>query len=382
MYTSIVFQRIDVEVDSSLVSDLYYFLTQLKRPIKTTIVPLQPKLVDQTSKIISCNWLEMSSIDMILRYNRKGGRNATIHQMMKYLKYVPSIKEGRILLPGIVISGLQDSVKEISQKVFIEYKTAAFNQILQMLGTKGKILSTFGITSMVADMLGIKMCSDMSSDISRLIETQRDTFDNRRELNGVFSQQSLNALVELIKNASLTPSSLTMGLIENVNFGMQNKVLNGAGFGKGVLALFTGSVNPLKDVGLMVGVSRKRYPRAFLNNGIGVFDESVSKFQSFVQKDIQNETIRLAIKGDTQNVFITDTNIYLVSNDNKIRYMRIADLILLKVEGKFVVVKGVNSKEEVKLETENEEEAVRIELALSSMRNMIRLFGFSLLVES
>jgi hypothetical protein len=93
-YASVTVQRIDIDLDSTFLSDLYFLSTAITKPIKLSMSARLPNLKAEEGvrKLISIQWLEMSPISATFNYYRSSGRPAIHHDILHYLKYVPSVK--------------------------------------------------------------------------------------------------------------------------------------------------------------------------------------------------------------------------------------------------------------------------------------------------
>lgn len=103
-YVSANIQRMDVALDSAMLSDIYYLIDEVFQSAPQVIAPLMPAPNIHTGKLINLNWLELSPLFINLTYNGKTSRPTTIKPMMKYFKYIPCIKDGKMLLPGLVLA--------------------------------------------------------------------------------------------------------------------------------------------------------------------------------------------------------------------------------------------------------------------------------------
>ncbi|KAK8891147.1 hypothetical protein M9Y10_028353 [Tritrichomonas musculus] len=324
-YCSIIFQRIDVEIDSTFLSDVYYILNELTKKLKTTIKPQQKIEKNDSSSVSTFNWLEMSPINILLHYNRKSGRQTRVHKLLSYLKYIPSLSNGKLLLPGVIAANVSDTPSAINEKIMNEYKTQAFNQLIQMLGSGGKLMTAFGVTNLIAEALGVKIESELSNDIQKFSSTETQMeFDNRRKVNGAFSQESLDALSSTIGKAHFRPSEIINKIKsqQTENIGLKTKSVSNNGGGQGVLGVLTKLSNDaLSNVPRMDKTARKRVPRAYPNNTISKFDEKISRAQNLIQalsQQERTEVIRIACRSAKQQfVCITDTFVYIIREDFK-----------------------------------------------------------------
>lgn len=415
LYCSINMQRIDIELDSTFVSDVYYMIKRLTKPKKPLIQPQQAIEKNDSSSIVTCNWLEMSPIYFLIQYLRKSGRKARVHQLFPYLKYIPSLTNRKMLLPGVIVANVSDTMDIINDKITNEYKTQAFHQIIQMLGGGGKLMSAFGVTNMIAEMLNVKIVSDLSSDIKQFSSTDCQVeFDNRRTVNGAFSQESIKSLFEIVEHARIKPSDVLTGLkmLENKDIGIKTKPVSNNGGGQGVLGVLTKTAsNLMSNIGRMEKVNRIRVPRAYPNNMISKFDEKISIAQNIIQFNPSSdkkriEVIRITAESVTQQfVCITDYFVYVFLNDFQGIEHKFDIKLIGKLETKDNVVtlernvnmipqtksksKSKNQSEEsndtepneclCQLQAKNEEEAHRIIGFLKSQKIVLETFGISLL---
>ena len=112
-------------------------------------------------------------------------------------------------------------------------------------------MTAFGVT--VAQMLGLQLESELSSEIKKFARHESEVFDNRKD--------------HVHKNAggphdTYQPTSYSQGRLLN------NDDIRKKPSGRGVIGILskTKSSAQLKDVGHMEGVTRMRIPRAFAYN--------------------------------------------------------------------------------------------------------------------
>ena len=309
-YASVEIQRIDIDLDATFVSDIYHITTDILKPIKQVVSPrAMSNRHDNTSKVVSFTWLEMTPIFAWLKFRKNTGRPG-VRKMLKYLKYVPAIN-GKMLLPGVIITQITDTVKATSDKIVGEYKTAAFRQLISILGGGGKLMTAFGVTATVAQMLGIQMESELSDEIKKFSRHESEVFDNRKELSGPFSQETLTALANLTRAHPIPNSAFIAGLLQNADIGLRTKQA-----GQGVIGLLskTKADSVVKDAGHMEGATRVRLPRAFLNNELDVYDAQLSKAQSCIQQTHIDERIRMEGAACDGKFCVTDLYVYLLDD--------------------------------------------------------------------
>jgi hypothetical protein len=381
-YASVTVQRIDVEFDSTFLSDLYFLSTAIMKPIKLSMSARMPTLKGEegVGKLISIHWLEMSPIYANFNYHRSSGRPAILHDILHYLKYVPSV-HGSMVLPGLIMTQVADCFGDIREKVVSEYKTAAFFQIIEMLGKRGRLMSTFGVTALIAQGLGIKLTSELSSELSQFLRHESRRFDNRKEVHGCFSRESLTSMSQRLKDCGLIDSNLINGLLATIDMGLKIKAS-----GDGIFGLISKLPSPAPKVRLAKVVTRQRVPRAFLNNRIGQFDAQISEAQLFLQSLVKNEKIRMRAVIDRDIVCCTDHFVFILDQGLTRTRARIPILSLDVAEKRLgtdewaVILTVKGSKERVRVQCENEEHAQRIRTYLQSQAQVAEMFGRSLLV--
>lgn len=371
-YISTLMQRIDILVDSSFLSDAINMSMKLAKPIKLPIQPVMRKKendMDSNDTVVTYNWLEVSPIFLLMNYKNLTGRPTTIDKMIYVMRFIPSIATTKIMFPGVVIAHITDRLDFIIEKVSNDYKTAALEQVLESLGTSGKILTTFGVTATIAEKLDIQMKSELtniSSTIDNLQAVTSEEFDNRREINGYFSQETLSALQASIEATHLRQSTVIQSVL-GLNNGEQsstndNSVANdlmirdftGSGFGHGIVGVLKKTtIDTMDDVKVMSGVERKRVPRAFPSNRIEQFDEGICIAQMVIQTYEKNfEKILLTTKNDEtgEYVCVTREAIYFILHtlDTISRKIKIKDIKSMRIDASQVVVEyGILKNTEV-----------------------------------
>ncbi|OHT12439.1 hypothetical protein TRFO_17707 [Tritrichomonas foetus] len=414
-YASAVFQRVDALLDSAFISDFIYLFLALLKPFKTTIGPQQKSIlsksgstnnlssnIDEKVLSINLNWLEMSPIYVLFGYNRKSGRVARVHNMFSILKYIPSLSPDKLLLPGVLVAHVDSDPNSISERISSEYKTAAFKQILLMLGKTGSLLTTFGVTSSIAELLGVKIESNnMITNFDQFSSINSEEFDNRKDVYGPFSTAALRNLHKTIINSKLNRSDIVITLANaSVSNSQTNAKSNDNQTGKndchntsanvdkiglslrelagnnGVLGVMTKtSINPQTNLRHMAKTQRKRVPRPFLNNTIEPFDEKLAQ----AQKTLKNDRIKMSGIIDNHLTVITDKHIIVLStNLQQIRFTYdFAALDSLKQEGK--IIHFTVKKDSRQIECENEEKTEIMYSFIQSQRLMILMFEKSLI---
>lgn len=311
-YVNATMQRIDAAFDASFISDCFQMAKGLMKPIETAIAPAQARIKPSESTV-HINWLEISPIYICASF--KGGyskRPPLFGPIPWYIKLIPSISSARILLPGIVIAHLTDRLKETREKVTGDYKSAAFSQILSILGISGRIMQSFGIADSIARILRIRMHSDLvdigdasnamitgepslANEPNSLNAFEGTSFDNRRQVLGPFSHHSLSLIMGKIESLDIKVSQTIHRILsgfgsnnesEMQQIGIKIKMVPGCGFGYGVFGILTKpTINPMPKLLPMAGISISRMPRAYPNNHIGKYSLFLSKAQAVIMKN-------------------------------------------------------------------------------------------------
>lgn len=344
-YFALNIQRMDVNVDRSFISDWINLSSLMKLDSVHSIKSRTPVILNQ-KRLFSFRYFEFAPTFLVLSYNRKTSRPRMLGKSSRFLKFVPSIKSRKMILPGIILSRITDRIGSIQTKLIDDYKTAAFNAIIGMLGGGGKILKVFGITSAIASSLNIKMKSDMTthlshskrkrmkkhtsvSDLANKSETNVDLFDiskfdniSEDEFSNCFSYEALSQLTKLINDNSMNSSPLIQFImhkfseitekeidIMNSNktqkridkkltklqnkknhiiqqAGFKFKIMPGIEYDRGVAGVLTKELNdPLENVVPMSSCHRIREIRTFAGAKISAFDPEIAMAQKII---IQN----------------------------------------------------------------------------------------------
>lgn len=384
-YISMLMQRIDIQIDSSFLSDAINMSMKLAKPIKIPIHPVKAKKLLKNSSndsIVTYNWLEVSPIYMLFIYKNLTGRPTSISPMFYPMRFIPSIATTKIMFPGIIVAHITDRLNFIIEKVSNDYKTAALEQVLESLGTSGKILTTFGITATIAEKLDIPMKSeltDISTSLQNFQSVKSEEYDNRKEINGYFSQETLSALQTSIKEFNLRSSSTIENVLtlnessESSNSDSDNKISStpavqtqenngrlmirdfpGSGFGHGIVGVLKkATIDIMTDVKVMSGIERKRVPRAFPNNRIEKFDEEICTVQTTIQmygKTFEKILMKTKNKVKGDYVCITERAIYFIPQPlDKVRVkIKIKEIKAIRIDGNSITIEyGILKKPEV-----------------------------------
>jgi hypothetical protein len=374
-YASASFQRMDIAIDASFLSDTYFLLAALAQPDRGEATARLPR-PEKSETIVSVHWLEMSPIYAVFRFTRTSTRIQRSRERVRLLRFVPSI-DGRLLLPGVVAARLSDSPGEIFGKIVAEYKTAALQQIITMLGSGGKLMSTLGVTGLIAQALDIKLTSELGTEISQFARAEHEEFDNRRELRGAFAEDSLRSIKASLGKQGMTESDLINGLLANADVGL--KLIAS---GQGLFGLLSKStVDAMSNLQIMDASTRKRVPRAFLKNRIEKYEATISMVQVIIQKVKPAETIRITAKAGRHTACCTEHYVFVLNEELT------AVAFMLAIGDGDVSVCGVaievrprsRTSDAIVLTCSGLEEREEIKTYLASQATMIRMFRTSLI---
>ncbi|OHT11685.1 hypothetical protein TRFO_03923 [Tritrichomonas foetus] len=323
-YLSINIQRIDIDVDCSFISDIINLIPSLsiKKNVHE-IKPAKPKKIGTKSDLVTIKWLDIIPPYLLLHYHRKTKRPVILGNIHNYFTKIPSIKSGKMLLPGVVISQLTDRIESIATKLVDDYKTAAFNQILEMLGSGGKLIKRLGIASVIASALSISMTSDMTQDLDINKELLNSLeYDNRKMVtlrHGCFSEQSLSDLFRITTEHDMKISPLVLKILTNEYSGLKMKLIPGFGYGRGIAGIMTKPMNDrMPQIAPMSEILRVRNPRAFPEYQISPFNQEIAAAQTIIYKSGGiNEKMRVLSKVSKSKkiIIMTDTALYLFTSD-------------------------------------------------------------------
>jgi len=389
-YASIATRRLDVQIDSSMISDIYSII-QLLSIEKSHVISPKKKRVKGSGldDITTLGWVEISPIFISFSYNKTSSRPPSYGPALKYLKFIPSIKSQKLLLPGIIMAQTTDRPKKIFERLKSDYKTALFHQVISSLGVSGKIMNSFGVSGAIASMLNIKLVSEMSSEVPSFARLEEAIFDNRKEINGWFSQQTLMSLCIMLESFQIPPSDLILRLLAGADVGLQMKASPGCGFGNGILGVVTKASIDTSPLPYILDENfRRRMPRAFPNNEIAIYDEAISLSQNLIQRRgthemSHSEKIRIILKciKSNNNICISDHFVFILSQNldhimNEVLMSQIQSVI---IQSSDVTIEGKLSSEKLLFRCKNEEFAMKVKIFIDSQRKMIMIFGRTML---
>ena len=407
-YVSAVFQRLDVLIDASFVSDFIYLFLGLLKPFDYSIKPLNKIMDDDTSiknlkqhSDINIKWAEMSPIYIYIGYNRKSGRETSVHKMFPVLNYIPSLSPGNLILPGIIMNNIECVANDIFDNISSEYKTASFNQIIKMLGRTGTLLTTFGITSTIAEVLGVKLKADKSkygNDLNRSLSI--NSLQNIKQLISSYQMTNPSILSLILKTniqkekaektlqeshiESLVPNNIT----RNIHASLQSLYHLGISLSSvsnhGKLGVITkANIDPQNQIAHMGLTKRRRVPRAFLNNRIEIFNKRLSQAQNCINR-LKKGRIRMSGMIDENLTVLTDRFIIVLNQncDNIIFQYDIMNLQKLNYENNCVMFFAKEMKKDETMKTivcSSQENATIMNSFLQSQRLMLLTFNTSLI---
>ena len=236
--------------------------------------------------------------------------------MLKYFKYIPSISNLNILLPGLVVAHVSNTIDGIVDKITGDYKTIAFKQILDGLGVSGRIMTTFGIADIIAQALHIEKQTSLTEESSEFSRSETEVFDNRKEISGCFSQQALTQLSKRLESCEIETSVLIRQLLEGKETGLSVKTMPGRGFGHGVFGVLTrATMDTMQGIGVMQNIKRERLPRTFPGGHISVFDREISNALILIHKQgkkFHDQRIYLAFRCIASSEYICITDKYII----------------------------------------------------------------------
>jgi hypothetical protein len=240
-------------------------------------------------------------------------------------------------------------------------------------------MSTFGVTSLIAQGLEIKLASDLSSELSQFSRDENEPFSNRKAVSGLFSQQALTSMKNSLAKYRLKESEVINGVLANVDVGLKLKASGGGLFG----LLSKTSLDAMAGVGLMEEIRRKRMPRAFLNNRIDRFDPMISEAQLFIQKTKPAERIRMTGRVNDKILCCTNQYLFLLDKDltSVLQMINITDIELGVFEHRVleIVVRVRGKKETILVTCEDQGQMDAMRVYLMSQLIMIKFFNRSMI---
>ena len=384
-YMQINFQRIDINVDKSFISDCIKLATSID---VSTVHPIEPARTTSSSPgLVTFGWLEITPPFILLNYNRKTKRPPLFDHIPFYFKFIPQIKSGKMLLPGILIMHLTDRIESIFGKIAGDYKSQVFTQALKLLSAKGPILKGI-IAPLFASKLKLSSKSELTSyenlsEPSKLsiLAKGEGVYDNYKNVSGCFSQNSLLLLITKIMEHQMNVSPLISKALENKETGLLFKMIPGFGYGHGIVGVLTKPLNDtLSKIQVMEGATRQREPRAFPDYKISQFNFSLANAQNIIFKKCGlKEKIKTTSisKKDKNIILISESSLYLFSADYQelLMEIKITDIARIKSDDKDLIIIMKNGKQVQLLFSSNG----ALNFFISQFR-MIKIFNESLIL--
>ena len=343
----------EISSDPSFISDIMFITKDLDVTQPRKIMPKSPQENAMSkSKPVTCNWIEVSPLYMMMSVKTLTGRSS-VYPMNGLMRLIPNVFPFRLLVPGIVIAQITDQIHLIVDKVSSDYKTALLEQALAALGTSGKMLTAFGVTATIAEKLNISLNSQLTDSIQNYASATDESFDNRREVFGCFSEETLNGISNMLRENELRPSAIIDGVQEGEDVGLKIRELPSSGFGHGIAGVIgKTTIDTLDDVKIMEGSQRVRTPRAFPGRVIDSFNPEISAAQTTIQqsdKSFKKIEIAATKAGENEYVCLTETYLFELEVEKaKVKTkIKFEDIKSIQVDGPVLEIKyGVFNKVE------------------------------------
>jgi hypothetical protein len=286
-----------------------------------------------------------------------------------------------MLLPGIVVAHITDRPDALAAKISADYFAVAFQQAVRLLGTGGKLLAHFGVTTKIASALKISLATDLSAEVGKFSRRSSDGFINVTETNAGFSRESLRHLALHVRAAELNPTATIGRLMHGTETGLKMKRISGFGHGHGLVGVLTLAPDRI-PAGHEAG--SRRPPRAFPHNKISEYDECIAIAQKTIAGRIEpRDRIRVAERCNRTDRFLccTDTSVFLLSPGlRRIKAeCRIADLQRCGVKEHSILHLEFSKPPPVMVSFANAESAHDALWYLTSQKRMLHFFHASIL---
>lgn len=366
-YLHISLQRVDLRLDDTVISDIYFILNQLNRYRNFSVEPLQP--YTKSNSKVSYQWAEISPVNVVIQFESNTKRVPFIKKL-PYIGLIPNISCS-IVLPGIVLARLTEKRNVLFDNMYEDYKSELFDQFVKVLLSKftGKVISKFGAIEYAAQLLHIKKRNDLAS-ISDFTKRFSEVFDNKKAVNGVFSTESMQMLVsELIKYGEI-PSLSVLTLKSSQPLDMTVKPI-----GTGVFGIIRQD-EPYegKDMPVMHNALRVRAPRSFPLNRIQVYDSDVDRVSKVI---IHHGMIKMFITFSDENCLaLTNTHICMLSLKENVPKLKLAvPLTKIKVERNESVLSLEYNNISVGFHCRTEQDSISVKTFIDSKAYVERIFG-------
>lgn len=380
-FLSIAIQRMDIEFDAQFVWDLVSLLTPLSKEKPSLNVKSKPK----PTKIVSLRWVEIASTCFLVTYRGKTKRPFTYSRPPKYLKYIPRISSGKLSIPGLLICRMTDKLSALVTKISGDFIYEAFEQGIKVLGPSGRLLSSIGVTSLIASKLNISLAKDQTEELLEFARHESETFSNRKAVEGKLSLEAIEQLMRELTDNGFEPTPLLRGIYGKQKVGLKTKMIPGYGYGRGVTGILNRVLIDMMDkVKIMKDVTRVRVPRAFPSNEISAYDTRLAVAQGIIaeKKGYEGEKIRLSVVCRTSGRFIciTDQFIFVFTPDLS-SLERAEPITLVQKMGlvKTSIELTFQDEQSVNVTASSVTEALQLNRYILSQLNMFQLFRESTL---
>ncbi|EAY14526.1 hypothetical protein TVAG_388580 [Trichomonas vaginalis G3] len=382
-YLRINIERIDANLDINFLADVYNNLSVLLEQISYKIEPKLPlQNTSSVSRSANVSWLEVSPIFIYTAFRTSSNRPCETKKF-PYSSFIPSIS-GVFEIPGVLLGQVSDTLQNIIDKISGDFKTEVFKQFIKMLGFSGSILDGLGVSQRIAEYLGIKMVSELNSEedeSSKLSQNTSDVYENRVNVIGVFSKESLELISRRANYFRAMPSEIISVLMENKHIeNLQVKRV-----GRGVFGVWN-EPSDAEDKTAVV-LKQRRLPRAFPLNKIEKYSTEASTMQNKLQLALKNESenrqerIRMLLNPhDETYVCITDSLLVVMNKNDPKKVMRtyISQGTFSILANNSVKIK-TNKGTTINIPYQSEKEAEETCAFLNSQKLALQIFEFSLI---
>jgi hypothetical protein len=357
-------QRLDVQLDTSFLSDIILLATEMVIIPKEPIKPAQPSATPIVP--ITLHWFEVSPIYILIGIKALSGRTSVYGSMHSRLRLVPNISGRKMIVPGVILNQITDDVISIDQIISADYKTALLQQVITLLGTSGKMLTAFGVTKKITKLLNVSTTSELSSVDHSGTQTRSDEM-----------LAFLKSLKEKLNNRNIKPTETILGLCNAKDVGLKIRILDGPAI---VGVIDRPSIDTMSKLKLIGDTSRYRIPRAFVGSSITEFNQQVSHAQLTIQRAIKNfEKIKLVAFRQREVDFLCATNRHLIVLDESMNKLKtkinFAEMYSARLEEESFRITYSRSKHPRVVDCESRETAMSFAYFIQSQIISLGLFA-------
>jgi hypothetical protein len=362
-YISLLVQRLDVQLDTSFLSDVMLLANEMVVIPREPIKPAQPHATPNV--LVTLHWLEVSPIYVLIGIKAFSGRPSVYGSMDSRLRLVPNISGLNMIVPGVVLNQITDDVVSIAQIISADYKTALLQRVVTLLGTSGKMLTAFGVTEMIAKLLNISTTSELNSVDQSSTQVRSDKM-----------LAFLDDLREKLNDRTITPTQTILGLCGAKDVGLKVRTLDGRAIA-GVLN--QPSIDTMDEFKLMGNTCRLRIPRVFVGSSITELDQKVSHAQLTIQQAIKNfERIELVVFRQREMDYLCATNRHLIVLDESMERLntkvKFTEMCSVQLRGESFTVSYGRSKQSREIDCESRETAMSFASFIQSQIISLELF--------